>query len=385
MFYKIYFSFVVLSFGCVFATSNPDNDFGSDSVIDRIASPLREGPEISDIASSNLAIRSSYDVFKEFLSSSQYFCSHNNYKPRGATVTSVHPVLEYMAFLVSLSSDTKIANILDHLIKTAGPFGFSKTKANSAERVIYLIAMNAVAKTRHEPLKIENQESEKKSFDAIQAMHPDFHLDLPASEVRWNVYLDALQHSDFFKPSAAAKISFLNDVFLLGYLNGITPRYKDDQWLSGVWSYENNNLEGVHDFIQWIFPNRVAGVDPTAPLLTPTSKGALERHSPLLQCIRGMVRNSFARMANFWGQRINASVALIKNDKKWHENWLINTHNNPRMNRILECLSFLGMQSEFDCLRAYLWATADEADRTERYPSLKLSRANFWTNVSFPT
>jgi hypothetical protein len=71
------------------------------------------------------------------------------------TATSVHPVLEYMAFLVSLSSDTKIANILDHLIKTAGPFGFSERKANSAERVIYHIAMNVVAKTQGEPLKIE--------------------------------------------------------------------------------------------------------------------------------------------------------------------------------------------------------------------------------------
>jgi hypothetical protein len=383
MFYKIYISFVVLIFTCVFATSNPDDDF--DSVINKIASPLRDSPEISDIASTNLAILSSYNAFKEFLSSSQYFCSHNNYKPKGVTATSVHPVLEYMAFLVSLSSDTKIANILDHLIKTAGPFGFSERKANSAERVIYHIAMNAVAKTQGEPLKIGNREAEKTSFDAIQTMHPDFCLDLPTSEERWNVYLDALQHSDFFKPSAAVKISFLNDVFLLGYLNGITPRYKDDQWLSSVWSYENNNLERVHDFIQWIFPNSAVGVDPTAPLLTPTSKGALERHLPLLQCIRKMVRNSFARMANFWGQQINSSVALVKTSDQWHENWLNHTHNNPRMNRILECLSFLGMQPEFDCLRAYLWATADEADRTKIYPSLKLSRANFWANVPRPT
>lgn len=137
-----------------------------------------------------------------------------------------------MAFLVSLSKYPKIATILDHLVKTAGPLGFSKQLANSAERVIYHIAMNAVSKTLNGKLQeVYKAPTEDAVFEAVHVMHPDVGLVLPTSEDRWNTLLDVLQNPDFFNaPSGRLSLmrySLLNDVFQFSFLLGITPRYKD--------------------------------------------------------------------------------------------------------------------------------------------------------------
>ncbi len=101
-----------------------------------------------------------------------------------------------------------------------------------------------------------------------------------------------------------------------------------------------------------------------------------------------MVRSSFARMANFWGQQmvtpIGSPSGFIKKDDAGHKNWLIHTHNNPRMNRILECLSFFGMSEEFTTLFSYLKDTTDEAKRTGTYPSLSSSMNVYWSKVVPP-
>jgi hypothetical protein len=361
----------------------------------RISKPLIDAPSdrTSDgwVAATNVAIRSSYDEFKKFLNSSTYFCAHNDYKTRGASVTSVHPVIEYMAFLASLSKNHKIATILDHLVKTAGPFGFSKKVANSAERIIYHIAMNAVSRTLHGRLDtVHKAPTEDAAFAAVQAMHPSVHLVLPTSEERWNTLLDAIQGNDFFKaPSVvpAQRYFLLNDVFQFSFLLGVMPRYRDGTWLSDIWGNSNVKLEDDHSFIQWLFPIRTVGVDPLAPLLNDTIACSLARHPLLLNSIRAMVRTSFGRMANFWGQQMGApteTLTLIKVDDIWHKNWLINTHNNLRMDRILRCLSFLKMGNEFRTLLTYLNETTDEAIRNGTYPSLSSSLENYWKKVPIP-
>ncbi len=379
----------VLNLGCVFAAAGI-----ADDPVSAIAKPLIECPNRAKLGewqvTTNIAIRSSYDEFKKFVNSSTYFCSHNEYKPKGTVVTPVHPVIEYMAFLVSLSRDQKIATILDHLIKTAGPFGFSKQVANSAEEVIYHIAMNAVSRTLTGKLQAYRGPIEENAFQAIQAMHPAVKLDLPPSEVRWSILLDVLQHPDFFKaPSGRSPIrySLLNDVFQLSFLLGATPRYKDGLWLSDVWQNDNNRLERDHDFIQWLFPIRTVGVDPLAPLLNDTIKSSLTKYPNLAGYARCMMRISFARMANFWGQQmvspIVAPSGFIKKDNVGHNNWLIHTHNNARMDRILRCLSFWRMGDEFKTLFSYLRDTTDEAIRTGTYPSLSASMQGFWRKVIF--
>lgn len=389
-FFLIIFSFLILRFELGAAALDNTVDFRT-----RISKPLIDAP--SDItldgwvAATNIAIRSSYDEFKKFLNSSIYFCSHNDYKPKPAVaVTPVHPVIEYMGFLVSLSKNRKIATILDHLVRTAGPFGFSKQKANSAERIIYHIAMNAVSKTLTGRLQeVHKASTEDTTFASVQAMHPGVNLALPTSESRWDTLLDVLQNPDFFNaPSKAPTIrySLLNDIFQFSFLLGATPRYKDGTWLSDVWGNSNEKLEDDHDFVQWIFPIHTVGVDPLAPLLNDTIACSLARHPLLLNSIRTMVRISFARMANFWGQQMvaPAGTMLTKVDDTWHKNWLIHTHNNPRMDRILRCLSFLKMSDEFRALLTYLSGTTTEAITTGTYPSLSFSMENFWKKVPVP-
>jgi hypothetical protein len=43
----------------------------------------------------------------------------------------------------------------------------------------------------------------------------------------------------------------------------------EGRFLKDIWTWENHDLEGVHDFIQWLFPlPEPSQFNPDAPLLT---------------------------------------------------------------------------------------------------------------------
>src|SRR5215467_5394240 len=82
----------------------------------------------------------------------------------------------------------------------------------------------------------------------------------------------------------------------------------EGRWLHDVWSWDDEELESVHDFIQWLFPlPEPSQFNPDAPLLTPTDVAAFRAEKPL----RANLRRSFGRILSFLGlaERPDGTIA----------------------------------------------------------------------------
>ena len=76
----------------------------------------------------------------------------------------------------------------------------------------------------------------------------------------------------------------------------------DDEW-----------LESVHDYIQWLFPTRQpSGVNPLAPLVNDATIAAFRRDAAL----RERLRRAFNRMLTFYGLRWNVDRVEIDRDRR---------------------------------------------------------------------
>ena len=121
----------------------------------------------------------------------------------------------------------------------------------------------------------------------------------------------------------------------------------DDQgrMLADILAQEDRWLENVHDYIQWVFPNREAGqVTPWAPLISAQDEAEFRENETL----RNRLMDSFCRMLAFYGMKI--SEGRITRADNWDDrkhSWFIrDTHNNLRITRILKCLVALGLENE---------------------------------------
>ena len=141
--------------------------------------------------------------------------------------------------------------------------------------------------------------------------------------------------------------------------------------IEGIWRFSFDELEGVHDYIQWLFPlaDRSA-FNPGAPLLDgPTI--AQFRDEKLL---RTNVHRSLDVMLDFYGLAIDSEYigpGLRFNERA--ENWLTpGNHNFLRLTRILKSLSLLGHEMRAAMLLAclediYRGAHKTIGERTIRY------------------
>ncbi len=112
--------------------------------------------------------------------------------------------------------------------------------------------------------------------------------------------------------------------------------------LDEILAWDDDRLEDVHDYIQWIFPTRrPSGVNPLAPLVTDDTIRAFAADSRL----RDGVARAFARMLRFYGLRAHADRVEI-DDARFPARsrvWLTpGNHNHLRLTRIMESLSTLG-------------------------------------------
>lgn len=121
----------------------------------------------------------------------------------------------------------------------------------------------------------------------------------------------------------------------------------DDQgrMLADILAQDDRWLENVHDYIQWVFPNREpSDVTPWVPLISAADESEFSEN----EAIRNRLMDSFCRMLAFYGMRI--SQGQITKAENWDErkhNWFIrDTHNNLRITRILKCLMALGLENE---------------------------------------
>jgi Opioid growth factor receptor (OGFr) conserved region len=117
--------------------------------------------------------------------------------------------------------------------------------------------------------------------------------------------------------------------------------------LEQIWSWPDDEIETVHDFIQWLFPlDTVSRANPNAPLVTASTIQAFQQSDEL----RGKLEASLERMLAFYGlrhagDRIEKSDTFPKQRRYWlgGYGWLGPNHNHLRITRILRSLALLGL------------------------------------------
>ena len=116
--------------------------------------------------------------------------------------------------------------------------------------------------------------------------------------------------------------------------------------LRDIRTWNDARLEGVHDYIQWLFPTRQRSqFNRNAPTLGPEEIRAFRGDERLRQELIA----SFQQMLRFYGfsYREEAGEPVIETGENWderQEEWFHpSDHNLLRITRILDCLSTLGL------------------------------------------
>jgi hypothetical protein len=114
--------------------------------------------------------------------------------------------------------------------------------------------------------------------------------------------------------------------------------------LDDILSWNDDQLEAVHDYIQWLFPlDEPSRFNRDAPLLTPADRVAF-RDDPLA----ANLRRALERMLAFYGLRLDISDRRpqIVRSPAWSDrsaHWLQpGNHNLLRLSRIIRSLALLG-------------------------------------------
>ena len=120
--------------------------------------------------------------------------------------------------------------------------------------------------------------------------------------------------------------------------------------LVDVQHWTDEQLEGCHDQIQWMFPvPEPSKFNLKAPLLTPAIIAAFTPE------MKNVLRISFWRMMKFYGFNVTENPIEISTPEDFDASWLQPwDHNLLRLTRILRCLNLLGLKEEkqalFECL-----------------------------------
>jgi hypothetical protein len=146
---------------------------------------------------------------------------------------------------------------------------------------------------------------------------------------------------------------------IIGFLSGERPdgqgRYQRD-----LLGWTDEQLESVHDFIQWMFPlTEPSPVNPDAPVLDQDTIREIRSRPDLQQSLRA----SAQRMRQFYaGSR----------------HWIVpGNHNHLRITRILKSLRLTGLGPEADSFFDWLTAIYNEERRKSR-PGITDRSYEFW-------
>jgi hypothetical protein len=125
--------------------------------------------------------------------------------------------------------------------------------------------------------------------------------------------------------------------------------------LDRILGWDDDRLESVHDYIQWVFPTRQpSAVNPYAPLVTDETARAFGRDARL----RGRLAEALQRMLRFYGLRSMPDGTIDTDPQRFAERarvWLHpGNHNHLRLTRIIDSLAALGLPDEAVALRRCL-------------------------------
>jgi hypothetical protein len=151
---------------------------------------------------------------------------------------------------------------------------------------------------------------------------------------------------------------------LVAFYEGPAP---DDRgrFLEDILAFDDEHLEAVHDFIQWLFPlPEHSGANPSAPVLDDAAIDAFHARPEL----RSALLRSLDRMLAFYGfewsgTRIVKSASFSERSANWLR---AGNHNHLRLTRMLRSLYLLGEAQAARALFEILAETYDEERRTGR-------------------
>ena len=150
----------------------------------------------------------------------------------------------------------------------------------------------------------------------------------------------------------------------------------EGRFLKDIWTWENDDLEAVHDFIQWLFPlPEPSQFNPDAPLLTDKDIEAF-KGDPILQA---NLMKSFERIVGFLGFSWTGDGKVVEGHNfpaRIPEVWAMPNHNWLRITRILRSLTLLGLEEQAQALYERLGAYY----RGGRFP-IPANTFRYWTDA----
>lgn len=151
--------------------------------------------------------------------------------------------------------------------------------------------------------------------------------------------------------------------------------------LTELWSWDDDSLEAVHDFIQWLFPlPEPSRFNPDAPLLTAEDIATFRQDERL----QANLRRSFERFLTFLGLTPAENGEVIQGPNfaaRLPDVWAAPNHNWLRISRVLRCLRLLGLAHEAQALFDRL----DAFYRERKFPILA-DTFRYWSDaVKGPT
>ncbi len=165
---------------------------------------------------------------------------------------------------------------------------------------------------------------------------------------------------------------------LLAFYRG-EGRDSEGRRLEEIWTWDDNDLEMVHDFIQWLFPlPERSHYNPDAPLLTEQDIRAF-RGDPALPA---RLRRSLERMLRFLGLVLTDDGTVSEGDNfaaRVPEVWAHFNHNWLRITRVLRSLTLLGLE---DLARAF-YHRLDALYRSRRFP-IPADTFRYWSEAVRP-
>jgi hypothetical protein len=157
--------------------------------------------------------------------------------------------------------------------------------------------------------------------------------------------------------------------------------------IAKVLCFDHRQLEGVHDYIQWLFPTaKGSAYNANAPLLDEETIAVFRSD----ETIRERLRQALGVMLEFYGLQLavhDGDVITVRKGASYaarRGNWqdgppLWLNHNLLRLTRILECLTLVGMENYAVALYGCLAAIQQE--EPIRIPAKTLA---FWQKAVQP-
>jgi hypothetical protein len=155
---------------------------------------------------------------------------------------------------------------------------------------------------------------------------------------------------------------------------------RDDEGrtLAEILAWDDDRLEEIHDFIQWLFPlPERSGANPSAPTLDAETIATFRADAGM----RSRLRQAFDRMMRFYGLQWNAAGTNLERAADFRlraDHWLRPmNHNHLRLTRILRSTLLLGLEAESAALFHALNAIFRE------YPTRISARTHaFWSDAA---